>query len=215
MRIAILGAGGRTGVHLVRRALEAGHEVVAFARTPAKLGVVHERLAVRTVDLASADAESALAEGLAGADAALSALGPDAPGRPAVMAAAAGRLVAAAKRAGVRRLVWMTGAGVALKGDPPSFIRSVVRGIMKLAAGAVLADSEAAALAIAASGLDWTLVRAPMLSDEPPSGRLAASGTPPRPAALSRDEIAGFLLECAGTGAWSRSAPFLSLGAPR
>lgn len=124
-------------------------------------------------------------------------------------------ILGAGGRTGVRLVRRALEAGVALEGDPPSFIRSVVRGIMKLAAGAVLADSEAAALAIAASGLDWTLVRAPMLSDEPSSGRLAASGTPPRPAALSRDEIAGFLLECAETGAWSRSAPFLSLGAPR
>lgn len=220
MRIAILGASGRTGAHVLKRALEAGHEVVAFARTPDKIGLRHERLFVRALDLARGDAAEILADGLAGARAVVSALGPDTKGKP-VMAAAAEATLAAARKAGTGRLVWMTGAGVKLEGDAPSLVRTVVRGIMSLAAGEVLRDSEAAARLIAGSDLDWTIVRAPMLNDDPPSGRLEASRTPPRPAALSRDEIAGFLLDCAagggGAGAdrWSRAAPFLSLGARR
>ncbi|MFE9558200.1 NAD(P)H-binding protein [Streptomyces sp. NPDC006703] len=39
MRIAILGASGRTGGTLVDQALERGHEVVALVRTPAKTTV--------------------------------------------------------------------------------------------------------------------------------------------------------------------------------
>ena len=219
MRIAILGASGRTGAHVLRRALEAGHEVVAFARAPSKIGVRHERLTVRTLDLTRGDAAEILADGLAGAGAVISALGPDSKGKPPVMAAAAEAVLAAARRAGTGRLVWMTGAGVKLERDAPSLVRSVVRGIMSLAAGEVLRDSEAAARLIAASDLDWTIVRAPMLSDDPPSGRLEASRNPPRPAALSRDEIAGFLLDCAAAaaepGRWSKASPFLSLGARR
>lgn len=219
MRIAILGASGRTGAHVLRRALEAGHEVVAFARTPDKIGLRHERHSVRALDLARGDAAEILADGLAGAGAVVSALGPDSQGKPAVMAAAAEAVLDAARKAGTRRVVWMTGAGVKLERDAPSLVRSVVRGIMSLAAGEVLRDSEAAARLIAESELDWTIVRAPLLSDDPPSGRLEASRTPPRPAALSRDEIAGFLLDRAvgggGAGAdrWSRAAPFLSRGA--
>jgi putative NADH-flavin reductase len=217
MRIAILGASGRTGAHVLKRALEAGHEVVAFARTPDKVGIQNKHLSVRALDLTRGDTVGILAEGFAGTGAIISALGPDSKGKPAVMSAAADAILAAARKAGVGRLVWMTGAGVKLEGDPPSLVRSVVRGIMYLAAGDVLRDSEAAARLIAKSELDWTIVRAPMLSDEPSSGRLEASRTPPRPTALSRDEIAGFLLDCAagaaGPGGWSREAPFLSMAA--
>lgn len=211
MRIAIFGAAGRTGIHVVERALASGHEVTAFARTPARIGAAHSRLKAIALDLTAAGAEEVLAAGLVDADAAISVLGPDAPGKPAVMAIAADRLIAAAKRAGVKRIIWMTGAGVKLPGDAPSAIRAIVRGIMKLVAGAVLADSEIAARTIAASGLDWTLVRAPMLNDDPPSGRLFASDVPPRPAALSRDEIAAFILECAERKLFVGAAPFLSL----
>ena len=212
MRIAILGASGRTGVHAVKHALANGHDVTAFARTPAKIGMAHARLKAIALDLSTADAEQAMTASFADTDAVISTLGPDKPGNPAVMAIAAERLIAAAKRAGVKRIIWMTGAAVKLPGDAPSAIRTIVRGIMKLVAGAVLADSEKAARAVAASGLDWTLVRAPMLNDDPPSGRLSASDIPPRPAALSRDEIAAFLIDCAERNLFVEAAPFLSLG---
>ena len=39
MRIAILGASGRTGGTLVGQALERGHVIVALVRTPAKMTV--------------------------------------------------------------------------------------------------------------------------------------------------------------------------------
>lgn len=219
MRIAILGASGRTGTYLVKRALEAGHDVVAFARTTKKIGMTNERLTVVELDLAQDDAARRLAASLGGTDAIISTLGPDTKGKPAVMVKAAEAALSAAHAAPVNRLIWMTGAGVQLAGDPPSFVRSIVRGIMTLVAGEVLRDSEEAARRIVASDLDWTVVRAPMLNDEAPTGRLFASTVPPRPAALSRDEIAGFLLACAtnarpsADGArWSRAAPFLSLG---
>jgi uncharacterized protein YbjT (DUF2867 family) len=46
MRIAVFGATGRTGVPLVEQALDRGHEVVAFVRTPERLPVVDDALHV-------------------------------------------------------------------------------------------------------------------------------------------------------------------------
>jgi nucleoside-diphosphate-sugar epimerase len=212
MHIAIVGAGGRTGVHVVRRALDNGHQVIAFARSPGKIHSTHDRLTIRTLDFIAGDAEARLAEGLAGVDALISALGPDASGKPAVMGLAAQRMIHAAKRAGVRRIVWMTGAGVKFPGDAPSAIRLLVRGIMKLVAGKVLLDSEKAANTIACSDLDWTIARAPMLNDEAASGTIMGSDIPPKPVALSRDGIAAFMLDCVEQKKFIRSAPFLSQG---
>lgn len=212
MHIALIGASGRTGVHAVRRALASGHQVTAFARTPDKLGLSHDRLKVRELDLTAATAETRLAEGLADVDAVISTLGPDAAGKPAVMGIAAERLIHASRRAGVKRIVWMTGAGVKLSGDKASAIRSIVRGIMKLVAGEVLRDSEMAAHTIASSDLEWTIVRVPMLKDEPASGTLAGSDNPPKPVALSRDGIAAFMLDSVELNKFIHAAPFLSQG---
>jgi putative NADH-flavin reductase len=46
MRLAVFGATGRTGRPLVAQALAASHEVVAFARDPARLNIQHERLRI-------------------------------------------------------------------------------------------------------------------------------------------------------------------------
>ena len=46
MKLAILGATGKTGGHALESALAAGHHVRVLVRTPAKLTTKHERLDV-------------------------------------------------------------------------------------------------------------------------------------------------------------------------
>jgi putative NADH-flavin reductase len=51
MRPVVFGASGRTGILLVQQALEAGHHVTAFVRTPSRLPIQHERLIVVAGDV--------------------------------------------------------------------------------------------------------------------------------------------------------------------
>lgn len=44
MKILAFGSTGGTGREIVAQGLEQGHEVTAFARSPDKLGLSHERL---------------------------------------------------------------------------------------------------------------------------------------------------------------------------
>ena len=46
MKLAVLGASGPTGQCVVTQALEAGHEVTAIVRNPAKMTTKHEKLQV-------------------------------------------------------------------------------------------------------------------------------------------------------------------------
>jgi putative NADH-flavin reductase len=73
MKLVIFGATGRTGVHLVKQALAAGHSVTALVRTPAKLTLQHERLTVLQGDAQDA---AKVAQAVAGAEAVISVLGP-------------------------------------------------------------------------------------------------------------------------------------------
>ena len=86
MRVTVLGASGRTGRALVSQALEAGYEVVAFARDRSKLGIEHERLTVIEGDATDV---ASLERSVAGADAVLSGLGPVKGGDPRFMPRAA------------------------------------------------------------------------------------------------------------------------------
>lgn len=74
MKLTVFGATGGVGREVVRKALDAGHEVTAVVRDPARLGVpAHDRLQVAVVrDLTD---EDALVPVLAGRSAVISALG--------------------------------------------------------------------------------------------------------------------------------------------
>ena len=51
MEIVIFGASSRTGRHLIEQALEQGHTVTAFARTPGKIVTEHKDLSITGMDV--------------------------------------------------------------------------------------------------------------------------------------------------------------------
>lgn len=213
MRLAVFGATGRTGVRVVAKALKDGHEVVAVVRNPAKLRDSHPDLAGNDrLTMAEADAadEVAVAHAVEGTDAVIFAAGP-VKGTPAdFLVRAAGAIVAGAKKAGISRLVWLTGAGVMDPRDEPSGSRKVIRGIMKLMAGKILASSEEAYRIIVDSGLDYTVVRPPMLAEEAKGSGLVAGYTPPKPIPVGREDLAAFLVEAAVQDKYRGESPMLS-----
>jgi putative NADH-flavin reductase len=168
MKIIVFGASGGTGLEIVKQALEAGHEVTAFARNPAKVTLEHPKLRRVTGDVMNA---AAVNQAIAGQEAVVSALGPSRPPVPGMMETAANNIVAAMRKAGVRRLVSTTGAGVRDPNDQPKLMDHVMKGLLTLLAGAVLRDSAANVAVLRASGLDWTIVRFPRLMDGPRTGK--------------------------------------------
>ena len=46
MRLLIIGATGGTGLQVTRQAVEGGHSVTAFVRSPQKLGALRQRVVV-------------------------------------------------------------------------------------------------------------------------------------------------------------------------
>lgn len=168
MKIIVFGASGGTGREVAKQALEAGHTVTAFVRNPAKLDIQHANLNVFQGDVLDA---VAVQKAVAGQEAVISALGPSRPPVPAMMETAAKNIVAAMNQAGIRRLISTTGAGVRDAQDQPKLVDHIIKGLLTLLAGDVLKDSAANVDVIRASGLDWTIVRYPRLTDGPLSGK--------------------------------------------
>ena len=208
MKISVFGGTGRTGRHLVEGALEDGHEVTVLVRDPARLAVSHERLRVVEGDVLI---PSRVEETVAGADAVLSALGHTKTSRKDVQARGTAHIVAAMKGHGVRRILSLTGAGVRDAQDEPKVVDRVFSGFLKLLQRDVLKDAERHAEIIKESGLDWTIVRAPRLTDGPATGeyRVGAvgrnSGTK-----ISRADVAGFMLRALADGSYVGEAPMVS-----
>jgi putative NADH-flavin reductase len=198
MKIAIFGATGRTGRLIVEKALAEGHEVVAFVRNPARLTIQHERLTAVQGDVSrAADVERAID----GADAVITSLTPHEEGM--------GNILGAMRRCGVQRLISATGAGV---GDPNDnggafhrFMTWLVKTVTPQAYWPAVKQVEAIR---AADDLDWTIVRATVLSNKPGTGSYDVGYiTPSMKPTLSREDLADFMLKQVTDTAWVRKAP--------
>ncbi|WP_418958283.1 NAD(P)-dependent oxidoreductase [Streptomyces tritici] len=166
MRITVFGATGGTGEHLVRLALEAGHHVTAVVRDPARVRQAgHPALDVVRADVMD---PAAITEAVTGRDGVVSALGPRGTGETTVCSDGARSIITALRAAGGRRLVVVTASGhVVDEGDGP-FTRSVVKPVVGRFLRHAFADFVRTEAAVRASGLDWTLMRPPRLTDGRP-----------------------------------------------
>lgn len=207
MKIALFGGSRGTGRVILQKALDAGHEVRALVRDPAKIGVAHPRL---TVVRGDARDPVRVAETVAGADCVVSAVGPVRGDAPGLMSSFAASLSAAMQQAGVRRLVYMSGAGVLQPEDPPALVPKLILPLMKLLAREVLEDSVAGVERIKSSPLDWTVVRAPRLDDGPPRGQYRVGYIKPKFAPMSRADVADVVLQQLGSSEYRRRLPIVS-----
>lgn len=205
MKLTIFGASSATGKLLVEKALQAGHDVTAFVRDAAKLGIAHENLTVITGDALS---PTKVEEAVKGSDAVLSVLGPK--GKPMVVAAESTRnIVNAMQSHGVKRLVVVAVAGIAVPQDRRGF--DVVSALLKVFLKDMFTDREQQLAILEGSSLDWVAVRVPRLTDEPATGKTRAFfGNPSPSLKLTRADLADFLLAQVNDNRWLRQAPMVS-----
>ncbi|GAA4611258.1 SDR family oxidoreductase [Actinoallomurus liliacearum] len=169
MKLTIFGASGRTGTHLVRQALERGHQVTAVVRDPARLDVpAHERLHVVTADVMD---PAAITTAVGEADAVVSALGHRDTGPTTVCQDGARSIIEAMAKTGARRFLMVSAAGMVTDpGDGP-LTRYVAKPILQRLLRHGFADMGRAEEAVRGSDLDWTIVRPPRLIDKKGTGR--------------------------------------------
>jgi putative NADH-flavin reductase len=206
MMVAVLGGTGRTGQPLVAELLRRGHKVVVLARDPTKLGTVRDEVQVVTGD--SRD-DAALIELVSGADAVVSTLGPVRK-QGMVTRDTAKPLISVMRRAGVRRYIGVTGAGIDVPGDQKAIFDKVLSKLIPLVSRKAATDRAAEYQEWAASDLDWTLVRAPRLRDGPPTHAVEhdAHRSAPSPF-LRRSDLAEFLVDVLEQGLYIRQAPLV------
>ncbi len=208
MQLAVFGGTGKTGRLVVEQALAAGHSVTVLARNPAKLTIQNERLHVVEGDIQ--DAAKVLAT-VTGADAVLSALGPTSNQAEFAVSKGMGNIIAAMRQAGVKRLIVTAGAGVRDPMDQPKLIDNVIVAALKLLNGNVLADMQGAVEQVQTSGLDWTIVRGPRLTDDAPTGHIRAGGVGKDiGTSLARADFAAFLLAQLDNPQWLHKMPAIS-----
>lgn len=193
MKLTVFGATGGVGQEIVKQALEAGHEVTAVVRDPARLTVTGERLEVVRADLR--DPES-LRPAVAGRDAVLSGLGARRRADAGVATELTRSVLKAMEAEGVRRLVVVSAAPV----GPQPADQPLADRLMLKVVGAVLKDVyvDLAAMEdeLARGATDWTSVRPPRLQDKPVTGsyRKVVGGFPRAGRFAGRADVAHAML---------------------
>jgi putative NADH-flavin reductase len=169
MRVAVIGASGRTGKATVAWALAAGHDVVAVVRTESS---APEGVTVKVADARDVDA---LTAAISGCDAVVSCLGHVAgTDDPDILRDGATALLAAMVAAKVSRLVAISAAGAFVEGDDP-LSRFIAKPIVGRLFGGVFPDTRAMEDVIRASTAQWTILRPSRLVPGP-SGSTYRSG---------------------------------------
>ncbi len=195
MRVLVVGASQGTGALAVKTALDAGHDVTAFARNPAKLVLEHARLTRAAGDFHQ---KTSVVEAVKGHDAVIiTASATSLKGfkeQPRYFSLGTGYVVDGMKAAGVRRLVVLSAFGAGDSKDQAGwFLRTFVVGmILRLP----FEDHDRQEAMVRESGLDWVIARPGRLTDGPARRRyVRATGSDPVPASISRADVADFLVE--------------------
>jgi len=201
MKIAVFGASGRTGGLLVERCLAAGYTVKALVRSPKSFRFwgLAEVVEGSVFDL------DAVRRTVAGADVVLSGLGARSLKKEDVLERAVPVIVEAMRAEGVRRIVALGSAGAledSLK-KQAAWRRWVVQKIvyntlLKWAVASQVSQWKT----LAASGLDFTMVMPPMLTDGKARGTFRVDGEalPRGGRQIARADVADFMVaQIAGT----------------
>jgi putative NADH-flavin reductase len=202
LRLAILGATGRAGRVVVEQALQGGHHINALARDPARIRP-HAQLRVVGGDVRD---PAAVARALEGADAIVSTLGKRRRG-PDVCTDGIRTVLATPAHNGPRRLIILSNYGVADSRHRTAYVAT-----SWLLERAVLQDKEKMEALVKDSDTDWTVVRAPMLTNGPRTGQYR-TGTDLRlsfAARVSRADLAEFMLAELRDNAYLRRAVIIT-----
>jgi putative NADH-flavin reductase len=203
MKLAIVAATGGVGRHVLDQAIAAGHQVTAIARNP-------DGLPGRTVrvDLAAPD-PVALRSAVAGSDAVISGLGPRGTAEFGIVSAGTRAITEAMRATNVRRLVVVSVAGISTiptpnrpnprRRDPGVgfFTRTILSPIARSRLGEHYADVALMEDDLRASGLDWTSVQLPLLTNKPLTERyrIAYEQSVRSGWRISRADVAHFILK--------------------
>lgn len=214
MKLAILGATGFVGTVLIEKAITQGHHIKALVRSPEKLGNLKNRVEVVQGDMFD---PAALASLVSNVDAVISVAGPRRDWREGKFDAGyhAGYvklLMNAMKTAKVDRLITIAGVVAKVPGQHLGFKQSLVRFLLgNIVMPDVIKSKDIELKTIAESGLNWTVLRPPLMTTGKATGHVAASEKDiPHLSKIDVDDVTDFILSLLITHEWNCKAPVIT-----
>lgn len=193
-RLLVFGATGRTGRLFVEMALKRGYAVTALVRNPSALAISHPNLDVVQGDVTQLAIVQELAKGK---DALVSCLGGSGTGPTTVFSVSMKNMLAAMEQAGIKRIICLSAAGIAIDPQRPLWQRLAIKYILQRILRHPYEDTRRMEQLVRLSDTDWTIIRPPRLVNKPATGkyRFAVNEFLKRSASISRADLARFIAD--------------------
>lgn len=209
MKIAVIGANGRTGKVFIATTLAAGHSVVAGVRNTDTL-TRQPHLSVQHCDATNPADITALIDGC---DALVSVIGHTKHGSNQVHVEATQALIAAIQSSAQLPIICLTGTGVRMPGDNITIMDRFLTLGVRLIDPTRLSDGRQGMRDLMKSNLNWTLLRVAKLTNSKRIPRYTLRQNGPAKTFVSRNEVAHALLELVETTTYRKQAPIVSRSA--
>lgn len=208
MQITVLGASGRTGRLIIDLALNDGYSIKALVRTLSKLNIQHERLQLIIGDATNYEK---IDESVSGSQAVISVLGHAKKSQPDIQTVALHHVITAMTKYEINRIISLTGTGVYHEGDKPRIIDRVSRFLLKLILKNRFLDGENHVKVILQNNFQWTIVRVPLLTNGPFTGKFRVGLTGVNSGLkISRADAAMFILQLVSENHYIHQMPVIS-----
>lgn len=159
MKILIIGATGKIGELVTKRALDANHKVVALVLDKSKMTESNnENLTIIEGDATDANV---ISSAVSKVDAVISTLGHNRYTTVEMQSNAMRVLVAAMQKNSVERIVSLTGTGVYTEGDAPNLFDRGLTALLMFVDTKRIQDGIKHVEVLKDSGLDWAVLRTP------------------------------------------------------
>jgi len=195
--ILIIGANGGIGRQAVELALAAGHHVTAVLRQPANLPLTHPLLQKIQGDVMH---PGTFEQSMAHQDAVISALGVkgglfgDKP--TTLYSQGNANLITLMQQHHIRRAYFISASALDISPVMPFFARFAAKYILQKLLRHMYADQREMEKLVKDSGLDWTIIRPPRLTDKPATGsyRFSINSFLKNCLSISRADVAHFMV---------------------
>jgi putative NADH-flavin reductase len=194
MKLVVFGATGGTGCEVVQQALDTGHDVTAVARKPSVITLQHDRLKVLQGDVLKPEA---LSPAVTDQDVVVFAVGAADRSPTKIYSVGVMNVLLAMRDTKVQRLICISASGL----DPGVLIQKLIaKPLLWWIFKHGYMDMSHMEVIVKASGMDWTIIRPPRLTDKAHTGKykVAVNEQLSNGWLLSRADLADYIVKHLG-----------------
>lgn len=191
MKVVVFGATGGTGCEVVKQALEAGHDVSAVARRPSAITIQHEHLKVLQGDVLMPET---VTQAMIGQDAVVFAVGAVDRSPTKIYSVGVMNVLLAMRDVKIQRLICISASGL----DPGVLIQKLIaKPLLWWLFKHGYTDMSYMEIIVKASGMNWTVIRPPRLTDKARTGnyKVAVNEQLSNGWLLSRADLADYIVK--------------------